>query len=288
MFKSILVPVSGSNSDPAVFATALALAKPFEGHLHFLHIHQSPGEAAAHAPHVDFCEGAAIATALEALRERGNALAAAAERHYRDFCETRSIPVRETPSASGISASWSVETRRPAAQLLFHARHSDLAVLGRQRNRDYLPGDLVERLLLGSGRPVVIAPETPPADIAGTVVIGWKETPEAARAVAAAMPLLERARRVVLVSVMEEGAGAIDGLNDLARQLAWHGIVADVHVVADGARPAQVRLLEVAESQRAAMLVVGGFGHGPFRERMFGGVTQAVIEGASVPVFLVH
>jgi len=288
MFKSILVPASGSDSDPSVFATALALAKPFDGHLHILHIHPSPGEAAVHAPHVDFCESAAIGAALERLAERGDTLAAAAERHYREFCETRCIPVRETPSASGISASWSVETRQPAERLLFHARHADLAVLGRQRNRDYLPGDLIERLLLGSGRPVVIAPQTPPPDIGGTIVVGWKETPEAARAVAAAMPLLEKARRVVLVGVMEEGAAAVDGLNDLARQMAWHGVTADVQVVTDGARPAQVRLLEVAESRHAGMLVVGGFGRGPFRERMFGGVTQAVIDGAAVPVFLVH
>jgi nucleotide-binding universal stress UspA family protein len=73
MMKTILVPTSGSGPDQTVFATALAFARMFDSHLHFLHVHLLPGTAALQVPHLEFCQGAAIAHTLESLREQGSA-----------------------------------------------------------------------------------------------------------------------------------------------------------------------------------------------------------------------
>lgn len=288
MIKTILVPASGSRTDVSVFATALALARPLEAHLRFYHVHLSACEAAAHAPHVQFCQGPAVTEALEYLRRRGDDLCVGAMRHFQELCEAHDVPVLQGPRlAETLSASWIEETE--PARLLLHARHSDLVVLGRPHNQDYLPGGLIENLLLGSGRPIVIASDIAPRSVTGTILVGWKETPEAARALAVSLPLLQRARRVMIVAVDEEGESASpEMLEDLAQQLEWHRIHAEVNRVPDGKRSTAGRLTETAAVQHADLLVLGGFGHRPLRERLFGGVTRELIEQAGLPVLLMH
>jgi nucleotide-binding universal stress UspA family protein len=289
MIRTIFVPTSGSDTDASVFATALALARPFAAHLQFFHLHLSPGEAAVHAPHVEFCRGAAVADALENLRKRGNTLAANAVAHYRNFCEANGVSIRDILGTDQtVSASWVEETDDATERLMFHARHSDAVVLGRAQNRDFMPTGLIETLLVGCGRPVIIAPDAPAQSMIGTIVVGWKETPEAARAVTAALPLLERARQVILVSISEDGAASREALEDLAHQLMWHGIRADVRVTTPESGPATTQLQQIAAQAHAGLLVMGGFGRGPLRERVFGGVTQALIDAAALPVFMLH
>ena len=138
----------------------------------------------------------------------------------------------------------------------------------------------------GCGRPLLIASPQLSAPLLGTVMVCWKETAEAARAVAAAMPLLVKAERVVLAGVEEHDPSLADGLADLARQLAWHGVSRGrVHVV--GCRPCEV-LTATARSHQADLLVMGGYGHSRMREIVFGGFTQSVLELAEIPVFLMH
>ena len=275
MIKTILVPTSGSSTDESVFTTALALARPLTAHLGFYHVRLTTGEAAARAPHVAFCVGSGLTSALACLHEEEDLLAAAAAAHFKGFCKSRSVAVRSAPGfAETVSASWCEEIDSPATRLMFHARHSDLIVLGRPHHVDYMPSMLIEDLLLGSGRPIVIAPDSAPHGAIDTIMVGWKESPEAARALTAALPLLERAKKVVLVSVTE-GVGVMpQTLKHLAWQLAWHGIAAESHLIEGKAGDAASLLSQAAAELQADLLVVGGYGHGPLREFVFGGATD--------------
>ncbi|HYL71664.1 MAG TPA: universal stress protein [Candidatus Dormibacteraeota bacterium] len=289
MIKTILVPASGSSTDRSVFATALALARPLTAHLEFLHLHLTPGVAALHAPHVDFLQGPAVGAALAELQREETELSARALDHFQEFCREHRILIRDTPQAVElVSAHYSERIDQPLASLLMHTRHSDLVVLGRRRNRDFLQGGLIEELLARGGRPVVVATDRVPQSVAGTIVIGWKETAEAARAVGAAVPLLRQARRVVLLAAREEGAASPEQLEHLARELAWHGVDADVSISEDASRPAAQQLLMRASQLQADLLVVGAFGHGALRERVFGGVTRTLLEHADLPVFMLQ
>jgi nucleotide-binding universal stress UspA family protein len=289
MIKTILVPTSGSSTDQGVFATALAVARPLTAHLEFLHVHVTPGVAALHAPHVDFLQGAAISTALAELSREQAERSAHALGHFKQFCQEHRVLIRDAPNpVELVSAHYSEQTDQPMARLLLHTRHSDLVVLGRHRNRDYLASGLIEELLAHGGRPVIIANDNPPQSVAGTIVVGWKETAEAARALAAATPLLKQARRVVLLTVREEGGPSHEALEDLARQLAWHGIDAEVSITGDASRPAGTQLLRSASRLQADLLVVGAFGHRTLRERVFGGVTRTLLEHADMPVFMLQ
>jgi len=288
MFKTILVPASGSRTDEAVFATALGLARPFDAHLRFLHVRLTPATAALAVPQFAFCRGVEISNELERLRRLMAELATSARRHVEDFCKTNGVGFRDTPSPAGaVTASWLEELDQPTERFLFHARHSDLVVLGRRASRDHLPTGLLEDVLVDGGRPIVIAHDPPPCRF-DTIALGWKETPEAARALAAALPLLRQAANVFLLGIAERQAASRDVFEDLARQLTWHGIDARITMATETSRHAAPQLLQVAADLKADLLVLGGFGHARARELVFGGVTQAIINHAALPVFLVH
>jgi len=289
MFKTILVPVSGSRTDETVFATALGLARAFDAHLQFLHVRLTPATAALAVPQFAFCRGpAAISHELERLRALMDELATSARRHVEDFCKTNGVGFRDAPSPAGsVTASWLEELDQPTERFLFHARHSDLVIFGRRASRDHLPTGLLEDVLVGGGRPIVIAHDPPPHGFR-TIALGWKETPEAARALAAALPLLRQAANVFLLGIAEKQAASRDAFEDLARQLTWHGIDARINIASETSHPAAPHLLQLAGDLKADLLVLGGFGHARSREFMLGGVTHAVINHAALPVFLVH
>ena len=153
MIRTIFVPASGSSSDEAVFATALAAARPLRAHLDFHHIRLTAVEAAARAPHVDFCVGGAVPAALRFIEKDVEGLSELAAAHFKSFCAQQAVEIRDTPVADGVSASYLEEHGPAGHHLMIHARHSDLIVLGRPNRVDYMPSMLLEDLLVGSGRP---------------------------------------------------------------------------------------------------------------------------------------
>ena len=140
-----------------------------------------------------------------------------------------------------------------------------------------------------TGRPTLIVPQTLPATLFGTVVIAWKDTPEAARAVTGAMPVLDRAAKVVVMSVGEgETPDASDTADLLVRSLIWHNkATVAQHVPAHGRKP-QAALLEEAKALGASLVVMGGYSHSRLREVLFGGFTQTVLDGVELPVLIMH
>jgi nucleotide-binding universal stress UspA family protein len=287
---TILVPTSGTQTDIGVFATALALAQPLRAHMQFYHLRLTSREAAERSAHVDFRGGAGVGAALDHLERRDEALSSSAARAFLDFCERRQIPLLDSPAAARgeLSAQWLEETNDSEDRLMFHARHSDLTVLGRRHNTDLMPPNLIESLLVGSGRPVIVVPDSPTGTSMRTIVVGWKETGECARALTAAMPLLVKAQRVFLVTAEETLSSDSRGLDHLVRQLAWNGVAAEARTLCESIDPVARQLTEVAAEVQADLLVVGGFGHSLVREHMLGGVTRDLLEDAKLPVLMMH
>jgi nucleotide-binding universal stress UspA family protein len=102
------------------------------------------------------------------------------------------------------------------------------------------------------------------------------------------MPLLTQARRVVLANVVEDRDESYVGLTDLARQLAWNGVVAEARILSDAEKSVAQQLVDATRQARADLLVVGGFGHNSFREQVFGRVTRELVDAAELPMFLMH
>lgn len=287
--KTILVATGGSDADKAVFATALAAARPLGAHLEFLHVRLRPGEAAPFVPHVDFARGAALRAALQKIDADQERQLTLARHHFERFCEANDVPLREAPGrGDGISATWRQALEGGMERIILEARHSDLIVLGRAARANGLPQDFVEVALVGSGRPVLLAPWQPVERLTGTALVCWKETPQAARALAAALPLLAKSKRVILLSVEEQKDASLENGVEMARQLAWHGIAAEARWMPADRRGVAEQIDAVASQYEADLIVMGGYGHGRVRELVFGGCTRHFLEGADRPVLLMH
>jgi nucleotide-binding universal stress UspA family protein len=287
--KSFLVPIGGSDTDGAVLATALAAARPFAAHLQFLHVRVGLGQAAQNTPHMDFASGPALREALEQLETQSQTRSAAAVQHVHDFCARSNIELNDAPGRSqAVTASCREEEGGTLERVMFHARHNDLVVMGRSHRPNGLPPDFLERLLLGCGRPVLIAGSTPSQTVTGTIMVCWRESADAARAVTAATPFLAQAKRVVFAGVAERSEDPAAAIDDVVRQFAWYGIPTEVQVIKPNGRPVPELLATAAQACGADLVVSGAYGHSHLREVVFGGCTQSLIRHSDRAVLLMH
>jgi nucleotide-binding universal stress UspA family protein len=287
--KSFLVPVGGSDSDESVLETALAAARPFGAHLQFLHVRIGVASAAQNTPHVEFASGAALREAMGELEMQSAARSAGAVRHVQEFCARSMVELCDTPGRQpAVTASCRQEEGDALERIIAHARHNDLVIVGRADRPNGLPRDFLERLVLDAGRPILIAGPTSPKTMTGTVMVCWRESADAARAVTAASPFLVRAERVIFASVTETDNEVGAGMNDVAAQFAWNAMPSEVQIIKANGRPPQELLTRAAQNCSADLIVMGAYGHSHLRESLFGGCTQSFLHQADRPILLMH
>ena len=171
------------------------------------------------------------------------------------------------------------------------ARQVDLAIIGQPRDGDPLIGQyaLVERCLFASGRPVIIVPAAADQiEVAGTVVVAWDESAEAARAFNDALTFLKRPKRVVLLAGVPEEAGEPPEVDDMVAHLRRRGVTAEVMRFSTGEGDIGKTILAKAKELKADMIVMGAFHHSRWREFILGGVTLTMLEEATIPLFMAH
>ena len=173
------------------------------------------------------------------------------------------------------------------------ALYADLLVLGQHDPSDtgstHVPADFAETVMAISGKPALILPYAlVPQAIGETVVIAWKPTREAARAVAAALPFLQSAQRVHVVSWEDEDADiGGEGLG-LSGYLKLKGVEAIWHHQGKERERLGEQLLSRAFDFQADLLVMGCYGHSRAREWVLGGTSRTVLESMTLPVLMVH
>jgi nucleotide-binding universal stress UspA family protein len=289
MIRTILVAATGDATDSATLAAALAVARPFGAHLDVLHVRVDPINTAV-AMAADAGSGALTQGLLDELEQDVRRREAAANDAFTRLCAGAGLAVPGTPSAGPRdtpSAEWHVETGDEPRWMAAYGRTADLIVAARAPNRDAVGRSTLEAVLFETGRPLLIAPAaTMPASL-DRVAIAWKPSPQAARAVALAMPLLRRAKEVVVATVEEQPEEPSDA-DRLVRNLAWHGLAARAEQLKPGPEGAAATLLS-GIAGRADLLVMGGYGHSRLREWVFGGFTERVLSSdALLPVLIAH
>ena len=183
-------------------------------------------------------------------------------------------------------ALWTEKVGSPGRILTIHGPVSDLLVVSRPAKKDSkLAGIFMNAALLHSTRPVLILPQTGNISIGKRIAIAWNQSSEAARAVAAALPLLDQADEVNIVTFGPENALGPKS-SHLANYLAHRGIKAK-RVRTRGKGDAQA-ILKSYRDARSDLLVMGAYSRSRFRERIFGGVTDHMLHKANIPVLMLH
>lgn len=286
MIKTVLVPATGTDADEAAFAAALTVARRFTAHLDVLHVRVDAAEAAG-ALVADVSGAMVSANLIDRLEEECAQTEAKARKTFNAFCEREQLVIDAAPSNPQTNAArWHREIGHEASWFAAYARTSDLLVVGRPAaDRGVLP-ETLEAALFDSGRPLLIPGSAPVAP--DTAAIAWKPTREAARAVAAAMPFLAAAKRVVILTAAEDDKTDRRDTARLVVALQRHDIAAESRNLQPGSRSAADTLLAAASEIGAGLLVMGGYGHSRLRELVFGGVTEHVIRGAALSVLMAH
>jgi nucleotide-binding universal stress UspA family protein len=276
-YKSILVQVDHGKACPARIDAAIDLALRHEAHLTGLYLIVEPTGA-------NFVRGylppeileTATAQATDRAKSKLAEFSAAAERNQLSF-DTR------------IDRGFDVEL---AEIFTLHARYADLAVVGQDDPDEPSQGRLPEQVVLACGRPVLLIPYIGAGKTLGQrVVVAWDASREAARAVRDALPLLEKAASVEVVSVnpraADFGHGDVPGA-DVALYLARHGVKVDVQRIETRDLDVGNALLSHVAGAAADLLVMGGYGHSRLREIMLGGATRTILHDMTVPVLMAH
>jgi nucleotide-binding universal stress UspA family protein len=170
------------------------------------------------------------------------------------------------------------------------ARRFDLAVIGQaQREHGASEELMIEAALFESGRPLVVVPYIQKQELKlDRVIVGWDGSRTAARAVADAMPFLERAKAVDIVVVAEERKQEEIAGTSMIAHLARHGITATARHTAKGDISVENVILSYAADNAADFLVMGGYGHSRLREFILGGVTRGILASMTLPVLMSH
>lgn len=147
---------------------------------------------------------------------------------------------------------------------------------------------MIEDILFWSGGPVVLFPATPGTVELQTVAVAWDGSRAASRALRDAVPILKRARQVVLVSASDDKAIPSGAVADATAFMAAHGIDAKAVSALRGTDAISDVLQKAALDEGAELLVMGAYGHSRLREFVLGGATKSVLAAPKLAVLMSH
>jgi len=198
---------------------------------------------------------------------------------------------RSRVAADHRKLEWRSEVDFPIDALTREARSADLVVIGQTKG----VGDAYNSLdpggaVLKIGRPTLVVPNGISSLRADHVVIGWKDTREARRAVQDALPFLHEATRVTVVEICRPGeqSAAQEHIDDVARYLTRHWINGGPRVILHQEGSTGAQLIRLAQDEGADLLVTGAYGHSRLGEWIFGGMTQDLLASSPICCLMSH
>ena len=277
-FKTLLVHVEAGPAPDARLSLAIDLANQFDARLigvgaELYRISYYGGEG------LDYGAGNVIAAEMESVE----ADLKRAEEKFRGAAAA----VRE-------GSDWRARVQFPLTEVAAEARAADLVITSRGGQRGGSDYNIAQpgALILQAGRPVLVAPSDAARLTVASVVVAWKDTREGRRAVTDALPFLQRAETIQLVEICDNKAAApatAARLADVANYLLRHGVKSTVNAdIAERDAAAAEQLLDIAERQKADLIVAGAYGHSRFQEWVFGGFTRALLAQTARAVLFSH
>jgi nucleotide-binding universal stress UspA family protein len=265
----IMAPVAGGEADKAVLAAAAVLAEPFQAELACVY---APADVADLMPWMGegFMGGVQIA-AVESLKEAAAEGRSAAESAF------AACAYGKKQFISLDSPVWSA--------LSMHSRLSDVVVFDSASARGRGPlAQAFQQIIAAEQRPVLVA--RPGLQVGGVAAVAWDGGKEASRAMRTALPLLQKASKVWILSSSSASPRDFDP-TAVQAFLAARGVSADIKLIEAGGEVG-AQLLKAAQGIGASLFVAGAYGHPRLQEFIFGGATKAFLNTEGPSLFLSH
>ena len=276
--KTILVPTEDNSAMRSALETALLAARRYDSYMEGFALRWSVADFAAFDP--------TGGTPLETDRLAAARVEEQARQIFESFMQGHNVP-RSTAKIEALSFGWLDDAPQGEDFVGSYGRVFDVIVLSRPgANETFVHNRALYSGLFDSGRPILLAPPARPPQIATNVLIAWNRSTEQARAISLAMPLLQKAKRVTVLTVI--GGTEVPGpsAEQLIHYLQRNGIAAEpMSVGLDGKNTGQT-ILAAAQSTGCDLLVKGAYTQSRLRQMIFGGATRHVLENAEIPVLL--
>jgi nucleotide-binding universal stress UspA family protein len=278
--KTILVPMENHDDMQSALETALLLGRRCNSYIEGFTLRWSINEVMVG----DVMGGVSLETYRDDIAEE----AKKAKQIFETFMQKHDVP-RTTETTESLSFGWLDDAAEGEGFIGSYGRVFDVIVMKRRDERSGPIHDrAIESGLFESGRPILLSPPSPPQQIATNVLIAWNCSTEQARAIALAMPLLQKADRITVLTVI--GGTGVPGpsAEQLIRYLHRNGIIAKpMRVELDGRNTGEA-ILATAQSLGCDLLIKGAYTQSRLRQWIFGGATQHVLGNAALPVLLAN
>ena len=277
--KSILVPTEQHALLPSILQSALLLARKFDSYMEGFALFPAMVEL--------YALDSGVPLPIEEVRDHDAEMAKQARRAFETFMEGHGVARAERNSA--LSFGWLDAAPDGDPFVGSYGRVFDVIVLGRPGPSRWSRPSMttIEAGLFESGRPVLIAPPSPPQRIGDKILIAWNGSTEQARTTALAMPLLKQATQVVVLTVQ---GGTVPGPSgeELARYLDRNGVASEPITVQPGGRSTGEAILAQAAALQSDLLIKGAYTQSRLRQMIFGGATSHILAHAELPVLMAH
>jgi len=279
-----LLAVIGDGSAGPVLEAALAVARRFNSQIVGLHS-LTTEYAVVFGGEMGFSISSEVDRTLE---REGHERRDQARRLFRDFMDAHGVPIGPVaPGHNGPSASWREEDGRQNAVVGMSGRVYDMILVEQPEKLASIAEATLEDALFESGRPVMMVPKLGSPSLGERVAIAWNGSTETALTVALAMPFLQQAREVIVVSVgaqhMPEPGPAGE---ELARSLEGHGFNVSMRTAVGRQKPQGESFLKETMAAGADLLLKGAYTQSRIRQMIFGGATRHIIMESRIPVLM--
>jgi nucleotide-binding universal stress UspA family protein len=283
--RKLLLPLTGTAAGEAALTTALMIARRWNAHVTALHVRVDSRDVAPLAG--EGLSGAMIEEMMSATEKESSDRAHAVRSMFERFVTRQDVAVQEAHAiAEHATASFAAVTGREEDIVAQQARLADLTVVPHpDSGEDVSSSDALHAVLFDSGRPVLISPHVAPKTIGARVCLAWNGTAESASSALAALPWMQRAEAVRILSAegyQRRGPAA----PELAAYLSLHGVHTDIVMFRSIGNSVGAGLLAAAQDFGCDLLSMGAYSHSRLRQLILGGVTRHVLEHAKLPVMM--
>lgn len=286
-YRTVLAPIGAPEIGLSILQTSLYLARAFEAHIDVLHVRPDPRGLVPYTG--EGMDGSMIEEIMDVTEREGGERETRSREMFDKFAADNGLRIADEPKkGSGVSISWQSIVGREDEVVATRGRVYDIVAVGRPVKDAALPSPItLEAALLDTGRPILVAPPVAGDSFGKSIAIAWEGSPEAARAIADAIPLLEKAEKVTVLSAKAAQVSPIDA-DDLRHRLAWHGVACEIQSFEAAASELGAAFLEQSAKAGADLLIKGAYSQSRLRQLILGGRTRHILAHAEIPVLLSH